>query len=217
MADGRVDQVHLADLALVLLLRRDLLRVGRPRHHRAVAAAPAGVVGGVAEVLRRRRSSARFSSPLFMSRTQRFQLRMKTRARAVGRHRQRLAIGRLAARRHALRARVLHVRRRAGRCTPSQSTAAAAQSEKAVRAFFNGSTTTISVLFMVWLRYQKRSSGSQVASSRAANDESLQIGSEKPLGACVILSGQGRPLSGKWERRNNRSEEWQTQTHFHAR
>ena len=60
--DGRVDEVHLADLALVLLVGGDLLRVGRPEHDGAVAAAPAGVVGGVAEVLhavgRQRRSCA---------------------------------------------------------------------------------------------------------------------------------------------------------------
>ena len=31
VADRRLDEVHLADVALVLLLRRDLLRVGRPR------------------------------------------------------------------------------------------------------------------------------------------------------------------------------------------
>ena len=58
MADGRVDEIHLADVALVLLLSGDLLRVGRPAKDRAIAAAPAGVVGGVTEILRRRRSSA---------------------------------------------------------------------------------------------------------------------------------------------------------------
>ena len=51
MADRRVDEVHLADAALILLERRDLLRVGRPEEDRAVAARPAGVVGRVAEVL----------------------------------------------------------------------------------------------------------------------------------------------------------------------
>ena len=51
VSDGGRDEVHLADLALVLLLRRDLLRVGRPERDGAIAAAPAGVVGGVAEVL----------------------------------------------------------------------------------------------------------------------------------------------------------------------
>ena len=49
--NGRVDEVHLADLALVLLVGGDLLRVRRPEHDGAIAAAPAGVVGGVAEVL----------------------------------------------------------------------------------------------------------------------------------------------------------------------
>jgi len=48
---GRVDQIHLAHLALVLLVGGDLLRVGRPEDDGAVAAGPAGVVGGVAEVL----------------------------------------------------------------------------------------------------------------------------------------------------------------------
>ena len=50
--DRRLDQVHVADLALVLLLRRDLLAVGRPRQRRRGAGRPAGVAGRVAEVLR---------------------------------------------------------------------------------------------------------------------------------------------------------------------
>ncbi len=49
--DAGVHQVHLADAALVLLEGGDLARVGRPLHHRAIAEAPAGVVGGVAVVL----------------------------------------------------------------------------------------------------------------------------------------------------------------------
>ncbi len=49
--DLRLDEVHVADLALVLLEGGDLLRVGRPEHDGAVASRPAGVVGGVAEVL----------------------------------------------------------------------------------------------------------------------------------------------------------------------
>ncbi len=48
--DLRVDEVHLANLALVLLERRDLLRIGRPAHNRPVALRPAGVIGRVAEV-----------------------------------------------------------------------------------------------------------------------------------------------------------------------
>src|SRR2546422_4811943 len=51
MADLRVDEVHLADVALVLLEGRDLFRVRRPDENRAIAFRPAGVVGGVAEVL----------------------------------------------------------------------------------------------------------------------------------------------------------------------
>ena len=51
MSGAGVDEVHLADAALVLLEGRDLLRVGRPDEDRAVAPRPAGVVGGVAEVL----------------------------------------------------------------------------------------------------------------------------------------------------------------------
>ena len=51
VADLRLDEVHVADLALVLLVRGDLLRVGRPQHDGALARRPAGVVGGVAEVL----------------------------------------------------------------------------------------------------------------------------------------------------------------------
>ena len=51
MTDLRVDEIHLADVALILLERRDLLRVGRPDENRAIAVRPAGVVRGVAEVL----------------------------------------------------------------------------------------------------------------------------------------------------------------------
>ena len=50
MADLGADQVHLADASLVLLKRRDLLRIGRPHQNRAVAAGPSGVVRGVAEI-----------------------------------------------------------------------------------------------------------------------------------------------------------------------
>ena len=49
--DPRVHEVHLAHAALVLLEGGDLARVGRPLHHRAVAVAPAGVVGRIAVVL----------------------------------------------------------------------------------------------------------------------------------------------------------------------
>ncbi len=52
MSHGGVDQVHFADLALVLLERRDLLRVRRPQKDRAITVRPSGVVGGVAVVLR---------------------------------------------------------------------------------------------------------------------------------------------------------------------
>ena len=51
MSDLGLDEEHVADLALVLLRRGDLLRVGRPEQHRAIAARPTGVVGGVAEIL----------------------------------------------------------------------------------------------------------------------------------------------------------------------
>ena len=51
MPDARLDQVHVADVALVLLEGRDLPRVGRPEENRPVAPGPARVVGGVAEVL----------------------------------------------------------------------------------------------------------------------------------------------------------------------
>ena len=50
--DRRLDQVHVADLPLVLLLRRDLLAVGRPRQRRRGAGDPARVARRVAEVLR---------------------------------------------------------------------------------------------------------------------------------------------------------------------
>ncbi len=51
MANARVDQIHLADVAFVLLKRGDLPGVGRPSQDRTVAPCPASVVGGVAEIL----------------------------------------------------------------------------------------------------------------------------------------------------------------------
>ena len=51
MADLRVDEIHLTDIPLILLERRDLLRVGRPFDDRPIASHPAGVVRGVSEVL----------------------------------------------------------------------------------------------------------------------------------------------------------------------
>ena len=49
--DRRLDQVHVADIPLVLLLRRDLFAVGRPRERRRGARRPAGIARRVAEVL----------------------------------------------------------------------------------------------------------------------------------------------------------------------
>src|SRR6185437_10104570 len=51
MADHHRNQVELADAALVLLESGDLGRVRRPEYDGAVARGPAGVVGGVAEIL----------------------------------------------------------------------------------------------------------------------------------------------------------------------
>src|SRR5207248_7439952 len=46
-----LDQVHLANAALVLLEGSDLLRIGRPEKDRAVAPDPTSVVRRVAEIL----------------------------------------------------------------------------------------------------------------------------------------------------------------------
>ncbi len=51
MPGVRVDEVHLADASLILLERRDLLRVRRPDEDRPIAARPSGVVRRVAEIL----------------------------------------------------------------------------------------------------------------------------------------------------------------------
>src|SRR5512143_161669 len=51
VTDPRVDEIHLAHVALILLKRGDLLRIGRPDEDGAVAARPTGVVGRVTEVL----------------------------------------------------------------------------------------------------------------------------------------------------------------------
>ena len=48
---GDGDEVHFAGLALVLLEGGDLFGVGRPEEDGGVGVLPAGVVGGVAEVL----------------------------------------------------------------------------------------------------------------------------------------------------------------------
>ena len=50
-AGWRRDQVHHAHVALILLLGRDHLPVGRPQHHRAVAVNPPRIVGRVTEIL----------------------------------------------------------------------------------------------------------------------------------------------------------------------
>ena len=46
-----LDEIHLAVAPLILLKRSDLLRVRRPEDDRPIAARPAGIVGGVAEIL----------------------------------------------------------------------------------------------------------------------------------------------------------------------
>src|SRR5262249_45452138 len=51
MADSRIDEIHLPDVAFVLLERRNLSRVGRPADNGPVASRPAGVVGRVTEIL----------------------------------------------------------------------------------------------------------------------------------------------------------------------
>src|ERR1035437_6636630 len=51
VAHASLDVVVETDVAFVLLVRRDLLGIGGPEQDRAIAGAPAGVVGGVAEVL----------------------------------------------------------------------------------------------------------------------------------------------------------------------
>src|SRR5258706_271565 len=47
----RLHEVHVADISLVLLLRRNLLTVGRPRERRRCARRPTGVARSVSEVL----------------------------------------------------------------------------------------------------------------------------------------------------------------------
>src|SRR6185503_2456524 len=93
MSDCRADEVHLADVALVLLLRGDLPRVGRPRHDRAVAGAPAGVVGGVAEVLHAV-GGERLLLPALHVADPEVPVADEDAARAVWRNRDRLQVGR---------------------------------------------------------------------------------------------------------------------------
>ena len=50
MAHLGLHQVHFTHAPLVLLKGCDLARIGRPQHNRAVAARPAGIVGGISEV-----------------------------------------------------------------------------------------------------------------------------------------------------------------------
>ena len=51
MASLGAHEIHFPDLALVLLERRDLLRVGRPHDDWPIALGPPGVVGRVSEIL----------------------------------------------------------------------------------------------------------------------------------------------------------------------
>ena len=51
MIDSRVDQVHFADVPLILLKRRNFFGIGRPQEDGPFAACPSGVVGGIAEIL----------------------------------------------------------------------------------------------------------------------------------------------------------------------
>src|SRR5688500_8338437 len=51
VTDRRLDEIHLADEPLILLLGRDLPRVGRPEKDGPIAAHPTRVVGRVAEIL----------------------------------------------------------------------------------------------------------------------------------------------------------------------
>src|SRR5262249_45925926 len=49
--DLRLDEVHIAHFALVLLRRRNSFAIRRPQQDRPVAAGPTGVIGRVAKVL----------------------------------------------------------------------------------------------------------------------------------------------------------------------
>src|SRR5215469_152697 len=62
MAYLRVDKVHFAVAALVLLVRCDLSGVRRPKDDWPIAVRPAGVVRGVAEVLNTVSGQLRFFS-----------------------------------------------------------------------------------------------------------------------------------------------------------
>src|SRR5437763_6481715 len=50
MAGASVNQVHLANAALVLLKGGNLFRLRRPHQHRAIAVRPSSVVRGVAKI-----------------------------------------------------------------------------------------------------------------------------------------------------------------------
>ena len=86
MPDPGVDQIHLADVALILLKRGDLLRIRRPRDDRAIAACPSGIVGGVAEVLHAIGGERRFPARRDIAHPQ-VPVADEHRFRAVGRRR----------------------------------------------------------------------------------------------------------------------------------
>jgi len=99
--DARVDEIHLADVSLILLEGGDLFRIRRPEDDRPVAVAPAGIVGRVAEVLDAVRCERRFGARRHVAHPQ-VVVADEHRAPAVGRRhqfrrrrRRRCRIGRL--------------------------------------------------------------------------------------------------------------------------
>src|SRR2546423_13191686 len=62
MADLRADEIHLADIPLVLLERRDAARVGRPNQNGSIASDPPRVISRVAEVFLPVRRKLSFAS-----------------------------------------------------------------------------------------------------------------------------------------------------------
>ena len=224
--DRRLDEVHVADLPLVLLLRRDLLAVRRPRQRRARARRPAGVARRVAEVLRAVGRELALLAGGDVAHPE-IPVADEDGLRAVRRHRRRRRAGqpgdvgpaRLRDRDAAAPA--------AAAATAAAAPAASARAARRLRAgapaggvattsrvFFTGSMTTFSVPVDVVRTYQKRPSGSQFASTVPPTTSPLRAGASIFDRAVVVggrdhapalREGDGRADQGEDENAGDRA------------
>ena len=216
--DRRLDEVHVADLPLVLLLRRDLLAVGRPRQRRRRARRPAGVARRVAEVLH---AVGRELALLAGGDVAHPEIPvadedapcvpsgdidagggpvMPGDVGAAGLRDRDAAAAPAAAAGHRRR------RARRGRPPPATPDRRPAASPPTSRVFFTGSMTTFSVPVSVVRTYQKRPSGSQVAFDGVADDQAVQRGREH-LDRAIVVGGRDHAPGFARRRRTSQSRQ----------